>query len=111
MKNRIVIGLLFLCIFVNIVDWLVLAFFLRPLDGFEVTLHYNVYFGRDMMGEAKRAYFLPFIGLILFAINVPLSIYFYKLKERIATYIFLITTLSIQLSLLISVISVIIINY
>lgn len=111
LKSRIVVTLLFLCIFVNIVDWLSLAFFLHSQEGLEITLHYNVYFGRDMIGEARRAYFLPFIGLIIFMINVSLSIYFYRLKERIAAYIFLITTLAIQLSLLISVISVIIVNY
>ena len=110
-KSRIVGVLFFACFLVNIIDWLALVIFLKPPAGTVVILHYNVYFGSDMIGEARRAYFLPLLGLIVLAINLPLSIYFYKLKERIATYVFLITALSVQLSLLISIISVIIVNY
>lgn len=95
----------------NIVDWLLLASFLRLPKETIVILHYNVYFGVDSTGSVKQTYSLPFIGLIILIINLFLSGYFYKLKERIAAYVFLITALAIQLSLLISVASVIIINY
>ena len=111
LNSRIVLALIFSCIFINMVDWLALALFLRASTESMIILHYNVYFGVDLMGNVKQAYFLPLVGLIILAINFSLSIYFYKLRERIATYILLITALAIQLSLLISIISVIIINY
>lgn len=111
LKSKIVLALLFFAIFINIADWLALVLFLRPPVGAVVILHYNVYFGVDWAGKAKQAYFLPLIGLIILVINFSLSVYFYKLKERIAAYVLLITALAVELSLLISIISVIIVNY
>ncbi len=96
---------------INILDCLLLGLFLRLPKETIVILHYNVYFGVDATGNVSQTYFLPLIGLIMLIINLLLASYFYKLKERIATYVFLITALAIQLSLLISVVSVIIINY
>ncbi len=109
-QSRIVRWLIFFSAFVNLIDWLVLQFFLRSGENL-IILHYNVYFGVDWRGLPKEAFFLPFIGLILLAINFLAAFYFYASKERIAAYIILMAALMAQLSLLISVISVIIINY
>jgi hypothetical protein len=109
-KSRIVRWFIVLAVFFNFVNWSILKFFLRP-SGNSIILHYNVYFGVDSMGIPRESYELPLIGVIILLINVALSLYFYAKKERIACYILLITALMAQLSLLISVISVIIINY
>ncbi len=109
-KSRIVLWLLFSIILANLIDWLALAIFLRP-RGDSVILHYNVYFGVDSIGALRKAYMLPLIGAIILLINIILSFYFYAKKERIAAYVLLITALMAELSLLISIISVIIINY
>ncbi len=109
-QSRVVRWLLFFGAFVNLVDWLVLWFFLRPGKNF-IILHYNVYFGVDWRGLPKEAFFLSFIGLILLTINFLAAFYFYARKERVAAYIILMAALMAQLSLLISIISVIIINY
>lgn len=109
-QSRIVCWLLFFSAFINLVDWLALQFFLRSGEN-PIILHYNVYFGVDWRGLPKEAFFLPLIGLILLAIDFFLAFYFYARKERIAAYIILMTALMAQLSLLISIISVIIINY
>lgn len=109
-KNRIVLGLLFFGFFVNIADWLALKFFLHPAVNAAI-LHYNVYFGVDSMGEIQEAYIFPFIGVVIMAVNFFLSLHFYLRKERIGAYLLLMTTLMAQLSLLISIISVIVINY
>ncbi|NTU66546.1 MAG: hypothetical protein HGB08_01335 [Candidatus Moranbacteria bacterium] len=94
----------------NLADWLALRLFLRPVTD-TVIIHYNVYFGVDMIGDPDQAYWLPTIGLILFSINFLFSIYFYAKKERIATHILLMASLMIQLSLMVAIASVIIINY
>ncbi|MCX6762121.1 MAG: hypothetical protein NTY33_04780 [Candidatus Moranbacteria bacterium] len=109
-RSRIILWLLFLSIFANIIDWLALAIYLHPA-GSEIILHYNVYFGVDSVGTVRGAYVLPLVGLIILLANITLSFYFYAQKERIASYVLLITALMAELSLLISVISVIIINY
>jgi hypothetical protein len=109
-KSQIVVWLLVVSLIANLVDWLSLVIFVKPVD-FPIILHYNVYFGVDMLGDWRRVYLLPLLGLILFVINLFLSLYFYKQKERIASHILLMATLMLQLSLIVASISVIIINY
>jgi hypothetical protein len=109
-KSRIILWLLFLAVFFNIVDWVILRIFLPPSEK-DIILHYNVYFGVDSIGVPQETYLLPLIGVIVLLVNAVFSLYFYIKKERIASYILLITSLMVQLSLLISVISVTIINY
>ncbi|MFA6383416.1 MAG: hypothetical protein WCX17_03260 [Parcubacteria group bacterium] len=109
-RSQIVVWLLILSLAANLADWISLRLFIKPVD-FPIILHYNVYFGVDMLGGWKQAFILPFLGLILFLINSCLSLYFYHQKERIASHILLMATLMLQLSLVIASISVIIINY
>jgi hypothetical protein len=109
-KSAIALWLIILSLAVNLVDWVILGIFIKPAD-FPIILHYNVYFGVDMMGNYKLVFFLPFIGLILFLVNFFLSLYFYHHKERIASYLLLMAAFMIQLSLFVSILSVIIINY
>jgi hypothetical protein len=109
-QGQIVRWLLALCLVANLADWVILKIFIQPVD-FPIILHYNVYFGVDMLGDWKQVFILPFLGLILFIINFLLSLYFYNQKERIASYILLMATLMIQLSLVVASTSVIIINY
>ncbi|MFZ2226331.1 MAG: hypothetical protein WA064_02940 [Candidatus Moraniibacteriota bacterium] len=111
LKSRIVLVLLSVSALINLLDWLALIIFLRPPAGTVIILHYNVYFGVDLAGKVLRAYAVPFIGLCILGINFFLAGYFYRQKERIASYVLLISALIVQLSLLISIISVIVVNY
>lgn len=94
----------------NLADWLALKIFVKPVD-FPIILHYNVYFGVDMLGNWKAVFILPGIGLLLLGLNTLLALSFYRKKERIASYLLLIAALMVQLSLLVASASVIIINY
>jgi hypothetical protein len=109
-QSQIIRWLLFLSILFNGVIWAVLKFFSHP-EGSSIILHYNVYFGVDSIGAPQEVFMLPIIGLIVFLVNVVLAFYFYAKKERIASYVLLLSALMVQLSLLISAIGVIIINY
>lgn len=109
-KGNIVRWLLFLSVMSNLINWIILKIFIDPVD-LPIILHYNVYFGVDMLGNWKSVFILPGIGLVLFFINALLSINFYQKKERIASYLLLIATLMIQLSLIVASASLIIINY
>lgn len=109
-KSHIVIWLLILSLTSNLIDWLILKIWVKPVD-FSIILHYNVYFGVDSIGDYKQVYLLPIIGLILFLVNLILSVFFYERKERIASYVLLMATLMIQLSLIVASVSVILINY
>jgi len=109
-QNQILVWLLILSLAGNLANWIILLIFIRPVD-FPIILHYNVYFGVDSTGDWKQVYFLPAIGFLLLIINWIFAVYFYKSKERIASYILLIALLMAIFSLLIASISVIIINY
>lgn len=109
-QSRIVLWLLFSALVGNLADWAIILIFIRPTVP-TIILHYNVYFGVDMMGDWRWVFILPGIGLLLLIINNSLAMYFYSNKERIASYILLMAALMVQLSLLIATLSVIIINY
>jgi len=109
-KSHIVLWLIILSIVSNLANWIVLAIFIKPVD-FPIILHYNVYFGVDMLGNWKQVFTLPAVGIILFGVNIFLSMHFYANRERIASYLLLMATLMIQLSLLIAATGVIVINY
>jgi hypothetical protein len=108
--NPLVFWLIFASLVVNLANWLALWFFTKAIDS-AIILHYNVYFGVDMIGDRKIAFFMPAIGLFLLISNVFFGLFFYHQKERVASYILLLAALMIQFSLLIASISVIIINY
>lgn len=110
LNNKIVLWLLILNSLVNISNWIILAIFMNKIDG-NVILHYNVYFGVDNIGNWKLSFAMPFIGAILFLINVFLAVFFYKNKERIASYVLLIGLFMAQAALILASASVIIINY
>ena len=110
LSNKIILWLLILNFFVNISNWLILAIFMNKIDG-NVILHYNVYFGVDNIGNWKMSFLMPFIGVILFFINLFLATFFYKNKERIASYVLLLGLFMAQMGLIVASVSVIIINY
>ena len=109
-RSSIAVWLIILSLIVNAITWILLKIFIKPVD-FPIILHYNVYFGVDMTGDYVNVFILPSIGLALLLVNFSLSIYFYQHKERIASYLLMIASLMIQLSLFVASLSVIIINY
>jgi len=110
-KNSIVRWLLTGTLLLNLANWTLLAIFIHPVD-FSIILHYNVYFGVDLIGDWRQTYLLPCMGLVFWAINLFLAYRFYnKQKERIASYILLLASLMIQIGLIIASVGIVMINY
>lgn len=109
-KNHIILWLLLFNFLSNLANWIGLAFFINKTQD-NIILHYNVYFGVDNFGNWEQVFWMPGIGLGLFLINFYLAFFFHNNKEVIASYILLIASLMIQLSLIIGAVSVILINY
>jgi hypothetical protein len=109
-QNRIVLWLLALNVIANVINWIAIAIFINRLDG-DIILHYNVYFGVDSLGDWKKVFILPIIGIIIFVLNACLAAYFFVKKERIASYVLLLASLMVQISLIIAAASVMMINY
>lgn len=109
-KNAIVHWLLIASLIINIACWGVLWFFIKAVD-FPIILHYNVYFGVDIIGAWWQAHILPLIALAITAVNVVLAYSFYKQAERILSYILLLAAFLVQIGGAIAVSSIIMINY
>ena len=65
----------------NVVNWGLIAYFIRPVD-FPIILHYNVYFGVDVIGDWWQVYYLPLIGLLIWR-EYNFWAIFLSAKERI----------------------------
>ena len=109
-KNTIVHWVLIASLFLNIICWAILLFFVSPVD-FPIILHYNVYFGVDIIGDWWQIYTLPLIGTVIFVINTVLGYVFFRHGERIISYMLLLATFMAQLSALIATSSMVVINY
>ena len=109
-KNGLVHWVLIGSFFANVVNWGMLTYFIRPVD-FPIILHYNVYFGVDILGSWWESYFLPLVGVLFLAINSILGYFFYQRKERIATYLFLLGAFIVQVGVLIAEASIVKINF
>jgi hypothetical protein len=97
-------------IILNVTNWGFLFYFIRPVD-FPIILHYNVYFGVDIIGKWLEAYYLPLIGDIMLIVNAILGYMFYLQKERVVAHLLLLATFFVQISISIAVASIILINY
>ena len=67
-RNHIVLWLLLFGLIANAADWTILLVFMNRVDA-AVILHYNVYFGVDMLGSWKLVFIMPAVGLVLYLIN------------------------------------------
>lgn len=96
---------------INLVIWILLYFKFFPLRslGDLVPLHYNVYFGIDLVGKWYKIFIIPLSGLIIFLINLILYCLLY-LKEKMVKYFLGITSLLSQIVLLIASFAIILIN-
>lgn len=94
----------------NVATWATAAFFIRPVD-FPIVLHYNVYFGVDLIGDWWQVYSFPTIGLIILALNMSLGLFFYRRKERIISHVLLLGACLVEVCVAIATASIILINY
>lgn len=98
-----------LAIFANIGLWVALFRTVVPTE-MPVILHYNIYFGVDVIGDWKNLFFMPTLAVGLLFLNLILSRFFYY-KERPISYLFAGTALLLQLLMAVGVISAILINF
>lgn len=91
----LVVGLLF-----NISAWIYLLINIKPQTN-PIFLHYNIYFGVDLIGDWYRIYQIPLIGIIIYFVNLYLSYILYK-KGKVISRFLIGVTVFIQVIVLIS---------
>ncbi len=91
--------------------WILLLYFIRPSE-IPILLRYNVYLGLDLTYVVSwyEAYGIPLFALFLLFINVFLAFSFFRKKDYFASYILLLGGIFIQVTALISVIAIVLIN-
>ena len=92
-----VIGLIIILI-LNLIIWAILYFNIEPTID-PIPLHYNIYFGIDLIGQWYQIFYLPASGLIIYFINFVLSYIIYK-REKIISYFLILSTGLIQIILI-----------
>ncbi len=109
--HNIIVRILLTLSFLPIVICLgTLFYFVRPGET-SLILHYNVYFGVDLLGIWWQAYLLPVLGILFFLGHFLLAWRFYNLTERIACYLMLLSAGMLSSGILIAGVSIAFINY
>ncbi len=109
-SNTIVRILMGGALFVGIASLGIVVYFIRPSGTLRI-LHYNVYFGVDLLGAWWQIYIFPLFSLLFFIGHLVLARYFYQRAERIAAYLLLLASVLIGFGVLITSASIAFINY
>lgn len=93
---------------INIIHWTILLIKIKLTSG-NIVLHYNVIYGADFVDRGTMIYVIPALALVLFLLNLFLSVFYYK-REKLAAYFLNFATIIIQLIFIIASINLIRIN-
>lgn len=74
-----------------------------------VPLHYNIHFGVDTIGDWKRVFTVPVIGLAVLCLNMFLARYFFS-RERALSYIAAGSALFLECILFVATIFIVLLN-
>jgi len=85
---------------INLFFWIFLILKLNKLEDI-VPLHYNIYFGIDMIGSKAELLKMPALGLFILLVNIFLAFRIYK-HERVNAYFLLFGNSLVQIFLLIA---------
>ena len=76
-----------------------------------IVLHYNVYFGIDILGEWWQAYLIPFVGVGIWCLHVLLAVRFFSVGNRALCKITLATLFFLEGMIFVASIAVSLVNY
>ncbi len=74
-----------------------------------IPLHYNIYFGVDRFGPWAHAFVIPALGLIFLLISLIMQTHFFKKEKMLATF-FAISTIFLELTFLVAMVLLILLN-
>ena len=100
-RNKFIFVITVFNIVFNVCLWLLFIWRLKPQPD-PIFLHYNIYYGIDLIGEWWKAYFfLPGSGLLFFLINYILAFFLYP-REKIISYFLIGVSLLAQIVFLVA---------
>jgi len=63
--------------------WWYVSSYIHP-TGEQIFLHYNAIFGIDLVGPWWHIFYLPAAATIIFLVNYPLALWFYRADKFLA---------------------------
>lgn len=109
-KNDIVRILLLLGLFPLLGSFIILGSTIFPIN-IPIILRYNVYFGVSLLGDWWQVYIFPTVGIFLYAVHVLLARHYYRLRERIASYLVLLASFFMGSAIMLIAIALGIVNF
>ncbi|MBI2633757.1 MAG: hypothetical protein HYW80_00415 [Parcubacteria group bacterium] len=92
----------------NLASWLWM--YLRiPQGSYPFILHYNIYFGQDLLGPRYLLFQIPFLGLTVLGVNLLLASSLFE-KSRPYAWLVLGATLVIEMVILYASLIVVYVN-
>lgn len=95
LKDKLIVICSLIIFLLNLSIWLILYMKVQPTSE-PIPLHYNIYFGIDLIGSWYKIYYIPGFGMIIFFINLLLSYIIYK-REKIISYFLIFSSGMIQI--------------
>ncbi|OGY85434.1 MAG: hypothetical protein A2233_02455 [Candidatus Kerfeldbacteria bacterium RIFOXYA2_FULL_38_24] len=92
----------------NILAWALLLWKI-PYTEEVVFLHYNIFYGVDLVGNWRQLFLVPGTGLFILVINI-LCIFYFKKMSREIFGILLVMTLLLEVFLFISAFLLVLLN-
>ena len=108
LHNKIISVGVLVSILLNLGIWIVLYIYIKPSHG-PIYLHYNIYFGIDLIGEWYRVYIIPLTGLLIILVNYLAGAIMYSSK-RVLSYLLVIFAIPVNVFLALSAILIAYIN-
>lgn len=100
LKNRPNVICLVLFCLLNALTWAYIFLKIKP-QADPIYLHYNIYFGVDLIGEWYRIFILPAVGILIGVVHFFIARVVHR-KNIIISYIILWLAIGLQLILLLS---------
>ncbi|HWQ60580.1 MAG TPA: hypothetical protein VN420_05565 [Candidatus Fimivivens sp.] len=97
-RNPLVLSVMTVTGTLLLASFLIVYFFLFRTDNEVIVLHYNVYFGIDIIGNPGQAFLIPGVPLLFFLLDLGLAWRFYASRERVAAHILLFSALFASLA-------------
>jgi len=107
-SDKIIRPNLFFSLTANLFLWLFLLWQVRNFPE-SISLHYNIYFGIDLLGLRYQTLLLPALGLIFLVINFLAGLIIFT-KERILSYFLAGLSSFEQLIFILAVIFIVLVN-
>lgn len=104
-RDRVVLISFILSFLLNLFIWLFIYLKIKPGPN-PIFLHYNIYFGVDLIGPWWRIYLLPLTGVLALFINFIISAIIYD-KEKILSYFLMVIAGFLQVFLILSAIFIV----